>query len=298
VDVTLTHPFPGLLKYTGFDVRGIFISQADKKFDTVGKEIAWGDAVPRLLNYDGYTNLFNPEKFAPSPKEPPMFRYIPGKKASGGNLTATLNPFVAYKKDAPRRMFEAGGSETKTVVIKAPKGPLHFGYAVDASWYPVQNVIDPVNDFPLSANCLEAYEISVSPESVPSGVNPDFVYVRVYDHQGTETIKSVTVSGPDFGDTEVDLALSADMGEYAVYSGPIEFNDTPGVYPLLVRVVDYEEDLNLGQIDAWQVYPWEVIPSKGWARTWGGNYYFYLNHYQEGRSVAVDNQENIYVAGA
>ena len=93
VDVTLTHPFPGLLKYTGFDVRGIFISQADYAFPPTGRSIAWGDGVPKLVDFDGYTSLYNPTEFPPT--NPPALGYIPGKKATGGDLTSTLNPFIA-----------------------------------------------------------------------------------------------------------------------------------------------------------------------------------------------------------
>jgi hypothetical protein len=159
VDLKLQHPFAGLIKYTGFDVRGIFISQADYDFPSSGRTIAWGDSVPKLLDGDGYTSLFNPTEFPET--KPAALGYIPGKKATGGwTSPATLNPFVAYAKDKPRRMFEAGSAETKTVTIQAPAGPLHFGYAIDVSWFPADNVIDPETDFPASANCIEAYQIS------------------------------------------------------------------------------------------------------------------------------------------
>lgn len=38
-DITLAHPFPGLLKYGGFDVRGIFIV-TDYTFPVSGKKAA------------------------------------------------------------------------------------------------------------------------------------------------------------------------------------------------------------------------------------------------------------------
>ena len=100
IDVTLMHPFPGLLKYTGFDVRGIFISKANYTFAASGRKIAWGTDVPVLLNADGYTPLFNPTEYPPT--NPYALGYISGKMATGGDLSSTLNPFVAYRRDAPR----------------------------------------------------------------------------------------------------------------------------------------------------------------------------------------------------
>ena len=102
-DVTLSHPFPGLLKFTGFDVRGIFIAQTDFTFPVSGRKIGWGDTVPRMLNPDGYTPLFNPTEYPQT--FPAALGYIPGKYATGGDLSATLNPYVAYRRDAPRCMF-------------------------------------------------------------------------------------------------------------------------------------------------------------------------------------------------
>ena len=161
-DVTLKHPYPGLVKFNGFDVRGIFIAQADFVFPVSGRMAGTGDSVPRMLNADGFTTLFNPTEYPQSGPNLPILKYTPGKLATGGDLSATLNPFIAYRREAPRRMFEAGGVETRTVRIYAPPGPIHFGYAVDACWEPVDVVIDPLNDFPPEANCLEAYRISVT----------------------------------------------------------------------------------------------------------------------------------------
>jgi len=293
-DVTLTHPYPGLLKYTGFDVRGIFISQANYTFPVSGRKIAWGTDVPILLNADGYTNLFNPTEFPENQPGPPALRYIPGKLATGGDLSTTLNPFLAYRRDAPRRMFEAGGSEMRTFRLYAPQGPIHFGYAVDASWQLVENVIDPLTDFPPDANCLEAYEINID---LPYGVNScwmseNLVSVDVSDHQGVGTISSVTAEAPDLFSGEVALTLSTQTGEESwLFTGFIT-NETAaghGEYPLLVKVTDSESDQNLGAIQAWGVAVADF--REGWARTWGGI------SWDQGYGVATDVLGSVYVTG-
>jgi len=294
-DVTLIHPFPGLLRYTGFDVRGIFISGSDYTFPASGRKIACGDEVARMLNPDGYTHLFNPTDFPPT--KPPILGYIPGHKAPGGDLSATLNPYVAYEQDKPRCVFMPGTVSTRTVLLHFPPGPLEFGYAVDASWFPAGGeVTDPVNDFPPEANCMEAYKIDVQigPGLELSAGGMAEICVEVFDHQGLETISSVTVEAPELFSGEVPLALSTATSEESwLFSGMIT-NETgvgDGGYPLLVRVRDTWADQNLGAVDGWQVVTATVGPKKGWARTWGGA------ESDRGYGVAVDASGSVYVTG-
>ena len=119
VDVTLTHPFPGALQYTAFDVRGIFIAGSDFTFPSSGRKIAWTASTPMMLFADGYTQLFNPTEFPYSSSKPPIFKYYPGKFATGGDLSATLNAFTAFDTEPPRCMFGAGTSSTREFRIKA-----------------------------------------------------------------------------------------------------------------------------------------------------------------------------------
>ena len=293
-DVTLTHPYPGLLKYTAFDVRGIFVSQADYTFPTSGRKTALGDGVPRMLDPDGYTALFNPTEYPAT--TPPALGYIAGKYSNDGDLSTTLNPFMAYRKDAPRCMFEAGNSETKIAKIHAPAGPMHFGYVVDGCWQLVEDVVDPVKDFPPDANCLEAYRVSVEVGSeIPGEIGGETpIEVRAYDHQGQDTIESVKCEAPDLFQGELSLTFSTVMPDAAcLFSGtlPNNLGVPAGDYPLLVRIVDKESDQNLGAVDAWQVSQVTATPSHRWALTWGGM------EQDRGLGVAVDNWGHIYVTG-
>ena len=61
--IILNHPYPGNLKLTGFDVRGVFITGSDFMFPVSGRTVASGDGIAHLLNPDGYTSLFNPVEF-------------------------------------------------------------------------------------------------------------------------------------------------------------------------------------------------------------------------------------------
>jgi len=297
-DLTLKHPFAGQPRYTGFDVRGILIAGSDYEFPASGRKIALGDGQLRLTNADGYTSLFNPTEYPVNPDLPYMLQYTKGKYSMGdGPFDATLNPYLAYSKDKPRRMFAVGTSETRTVILALAPGELQFGYAVDASWVPVVGPVpDPVNDFPPEANCMEAYAISVTAGEVTEqtgGKGP--VEAWVYDHQGAETIASVTAEVPDLFPGEFALSYTGDAPDGAfIFTGwvPNTYAATEGNHLMLIRVRDTVTDPNLGPIDAWQLSTIHVgEPPHGWARTWGGP------DDDRGYGVAVDKWGNIYITG-
>jgi hypothetical protein len=292
-DVTLTHPFPGLVQYTGFDVRGIFITRANYSFAENYRRISIGGSYPKMLNADGFTTLFNPTEYPPDFPVPPALKYFPGRYSTYRDLTATLNPYLAFRKDAPRCMFEAGGSETQTARIYAPPGPVHFGYAVDVCWQPVDNVIDPLEDFPPEANCLEAYKISVTMEDSNSSVGSSTpIWAEVFDHQGFATISTVIWEAPNLQSGVSSLDFVSQTGDDSfLYTGRITnaLGAVWGDYPFLIKVHDNEIDPNLGAIDAWQ--SGMVHVKKGWARSWGGG------GFNTADGVAIDQAGYIYASG-
>jgi hypothetical protein len=120
------------------------------------------------------------------------------------------------------------------------------------------------------------------------------IFVEVFDHQGLETISSVTVEAPELFGGEVPLELSSGTGEDSWLFGGTITNETgagDADYPLVVRVRDTWADQNLGIVDAWQVATATVRPEKGWARTWGGI------GIDVGCGVAVDGSGSVYVTG-
>ena len=292
-DVTLTHPYPGYPAFTGFDVRGMLIAQADSTFPISDRMAGLGDSVPHMLNPDGFTSLFNPTEYPESGPALPIFKYYAGKYATGGDLNATLFPFLAFKEDTERRMFEAGGSETRTYRIYAPPGPIHFGYAVDACWEHVDNVTNPLVDFPPEANCLEAYKVDVTMEDSNSNMGSSVpVSIEVFDHQGLESISAVMLEAPDLFSGESNLVFSDQTGDESfLFTGSItnENGAIWGDYPMLVRVIDAALDPNLGPIDAFQIAGIHV--KEGWARSWGGLIW------NRAEGVAVDASGDILVAG-
>ncbi len=264
VDLSLKHPFPGADKFSGFDVRGIFITNSDYTFPASGRSVSLGNGNPLLMNPDGYTALFNPTDFPEGVAPFPMLGYIKGKYCKSDVLTATLNPFIAYKKEAPRRIFYCGEGSTETLRIYSENLPFEFGYAVDANWVPVDGqVTDPVNDFPPEANAIEAYELNVVIENTYLDTSVGSfapIQVLVFDHQGLDTISSVTVEVPGLFNDTVGVNHVGQIGDGFLFAGTLtnELGAVLGEYPLLVRINDTAVDGNLGQIDAWQVASVEI----------------------------------------
>ncbi len=257
-NMRLQHPFPGAVKFTGFDVRGIFITNGDTEFPESDLLVSLDGTSPVLLEPDGYTRNFNPTDFPSGSSDWPILEYIDGKFSNGNGFTSTLNPFVAYKKNKPRRMFESGSTESRTIQIKYPSVPFEFGYAIDASWEKTDDVVDPITDFPPEANCLEPYKMDfqmLDELTSETGISVG-VQVEVFDHQGIDTISTISLECPTLFDGEVKLDYYSQSGDNSwLYEGEItnEYGFNNAAYPLLIKVVSIESDPNLGELAAYQI---------------------------------------------
>lgn len=300
LDMQITHPFPGIPELTCFDPRGIIITKGDTYFPGWVKfcTLEWGSLI--LLNPDGYTSIFNPTDYPQDAPVHPLLKYVPGKYQINGLLDATLNPFVAYQKDEPRRMFRPGDISTRTLNVILPFGPLIFGYALDVSWSPAPGEVnDPEVDFPIEANCLEAYQIDVQLEGDITEIGSSVsVNATVYDHQGVETILAVQLYAPQIFNGELTLDKTGQQGEtIGFYSGELvnEFA-TPGTYGALVRVIGSDIDPNHGNILGWQLIKIirDIPVPDGWAVSWAG---FYPQWDAKGEYVTADTDGNVFSAG-
>ena len=173
VKVSLTHPFPGVPRYTGFDVCGLVIFPATKYWETGHVPalnnnyvliydqgcfpfyFSWkGDGGAQLLNADGYSYYFWPGLDLGTGYEAPIFNYQQGKHASPDTPDSTINPYLSFNDGSARRMFKTSDLISRDYHIHLPEGEFSFGYIVAASWvqpdtFPVTN---PELDFPVEAN--------------------------------------------------------------------------------------------------------------------------------------------------
>jgi thiol-disulfide isomerase/thioredoxin len=213
VKVKLTHPYPGKLSLSGFDVKGIFISAGTETgFNDPDLKLA-GPEETRLVNADGFTRWWNPAEFMNSGMagfdkgklggiiSPAQSAVVNGYKLYADNLTADAQ--ISALNTGSRALFSAGATNTRKFAISLKSG-LKFNYAVDASWAaPTPN--PPVNvpgDFPLQANQPEPYMIQVIETNntlwfanSEHGGNVGYDVV-IHDWQGVTDIGAVKVDCP------------------------------------------------------------------------------------------------------
>ncbi|MCX6645971.1 MAG: hypothetical protein NTY09_06405 [bacterium] len=167
LSIEITHPFPNHKELTVFDPKLILMFQGSHvipvlihKFPLypIDWRLSWrlmGD--PEVLNADGYTYFWCPDY--DSGIDLPIFKYWEGKYAFGGQPIANLNAFLNFYSNEDRHMLESGKTVEKTFRISLPTGPSKAGYALDVCWEPPINtpVINPVDDFPITANQPEMF---------------------------------------------------------------------------------------------------------------------------------------------
>jgi len=189
IDVSISHPFPGIHQYDGYDVRGIFMGIGSMNMD-YGDGLIYPDlAVDQAMydfdlteddiheglvgNPDGYTRWWNASEFtAPGP-----LGYIQGKLATPGyqgELSATLNPYKYYADGLgveddlwtwleangdSNGLFEAGSTNTRNYYLRFPTATgVTYGYAVTATWGEPSAEDDPAE---FVENAVEAVACSV-----------------------------------------------------------------------------------------------------------------------------------------
>ena len=255
-DIKITHPFVGLDRFTGFDLRGTVIFPSTSGWPS--HELTWSsqnDGGAELLNPDGWTTLFNPIDFGSGP---PILSYTKGKFATPLENASTLNPFRAFYMEPDRRPFYTGDSVTRTYSIKLPIGKFRFGYVVDVSWAkpdpdPPVNIPD---DFPITANCHEAYRISAhTDEGLNDADGTAECEIDVYDWQKTGTISSVSIECPGLFNGKLNPSLETDFGTISRWTKTIanENGAQPGDYPVLISVDDIDPDPLLGFLTAYKI---------------------------------------------
>lgn len=181
VDVRLTHPFPGLDQFTGFDVMGVFVSYGDKAGNYDSDILyATGDNGALLLNADGFTRWYNPVEFTSGN----LLGFVEGALGNkNAGFDATLNPFKYYcdglgatddvsvffqtPANAEKRGMFTPTTNIRRYELKFPMiggvPSTKFQYAIVASWEPP--LVNPPHnlpdDFPIEANRAEAVILSV-----------------------------------------------------------------------------------------------------------------------------------------
>ncbi len=259
-EVRITHPFAGNPKFTGFDVRGIVISNGSLYFPLLDARVpdaSQGDFA--LLNPDGWTRLWNTKEFAPGSAPFPILEYSKGKFAAPGGFTGTVNPYVEFAQE-PRSCFPSGASITRELKLTLIPGGAIFGYAVDASWEPptVDPPVDLKTDFPESANALEPWLVTVwqsEPLKDQAGDTATEI-VRMIERQDEGLPEYTYMECPLLWDGVIQSMLWIEWPNEPFWYPLTSFfpivNETgapEGSYPAMVLVKDGFTDANLGDIN-------------------------------------------------
>ncbi|MFH1675593.1 MAG: PQQ-binding-like beta-propeller repeat protein, partial [bacterium] len=256
VEVSLKHPFPGLNMYRGFDVRGVLIADGSI-YGTHDPDICRaGVGDTQLLNPDGYTRWWNYQEFTSYNS---LFGFTHGKLAPPNHPNCTVNPYKLFSDELeasdPLSVLDPDSRVTFSTLpginkrrydiqfkMDGPKVVFDFDYAVDASWSEPDSSFNPEypeEAFDLSANCNEAYEISVadagSTAYYVSGSNKGGeikLDIEVFDHQAVaspngmaDEIEAIWVEG-DVLTTPVDILPTATIlpgsgGQSSVYEASL-----------------------------------------------------------------------------
>jgi hypothetical protein len=228
VNIQLTHPFPDLDKFTGFDVRGILIGHGSIGGFSESMFYAGVNDMD-LLNADGHTRLWNPTEYTGS-------GYIDGalgKPDSIANFTANLNGYKYFADDltsdmplgimltANRGAFTAGSSNVRHYRIRLGNQGLTFQYAVDANWWTPTEPIEVPGSFDVErANCPEPYHIDLfmSPGIHGDGGSSEMM-VNIFDWQ--KDVEAVYVEAPLLTEDIIELGDPVDNGNFVTYSGTL-----------------------------------------------------------------------------
>jgi hypothetical protein len=291
-DIGLRHPFLGLVEFTGFDVKGILITNGSFNSFTDSDLIMATEGDTRLLNPDGLTRWWNPSEF---PQDGTMFGYYDGCLGlpdSAAHYNSTLNGYRYFcddfdQPDDPlsainpegRGVFSAGQKNVRHYTIELGAEGLVFNYAVDASWeFPQGPAPWAVpDDFGPNANQPEAYRIDVTElpgstlfydESAGEGGGDLLLSIDVYDWFGAD-LHTVKAEWPDFAAQVLSSGPTGGGIGYSTYGVDlIECSPSAvGEQPLLITVesesVGYGGKIPGAPVSAYFIYATDVPPGTG-----------------------------------
>ncbi len=232
VTIGLKHPFVGLTEFTGFDVKGIVVTNGNyyqfRETTNKGNKVKVSNGttdltypVLQLVNADGYSDCFNPVEY---PYDDTWSSYkdgMLGAPDSWAHFSHNVNPYKYFchglgegiKLDTffasslnlnNRGVFLAGETNKRTYELKSSKPwteaiPV-FNYIVAASWdWPSLGTYPwtAPDDFPINANQEEPLFLSVNtsgPGLKTNGTGSLTVECLVHDWQSNPT--GVTIDSP------------------------------------------------------------------------------------------------------
>jgi len=213
IDISITHPFPGLPRYHGYDVRGVFMGNGmyPMKYNPdlnralfYTEQYMLADPVDGYGGPDGYTRWFNVSEFSEGGM--PLFQYTEGKAASPGYLgSAEINPYKYFADSLgttedlwswldghadQNGQFSSGATNDRNYYIRFPDQDIKFAYAIIADWAGPELEDHPGNaPEPIALSVIDQSDVwfTESPNALGGNLNLD-ISVWDWDAQLTSTV--------------------------------------------------------------------------------------------------------------
>ncbi len=325
IDITITHPFPGMPQFNGYDVRGVFIGDGSSTLDynnSLAYPVFGTDQymLDDPLNGDGggpdgYTRWYNPVEFTTEG----MFGYTPGALQSqnfDGN--ATLCPYRYFAdglganddvwefltSTANNGVFTSGAVNSRNYYLRFPatKG-VQYGYAIVADWEGPD--VHPSNAAEaVACKVIDSSDIFYIDPATYGGnlildislfgwdYQPSTIYIEstVLSNVVSFDPSTIATGGGDHYSTyhveiPADNITMTEGNEYWVIAEYEEFD-----YSNIIGVPNEAES---DYLSAFFRYDLSVEPYNfGWARTWAES-----ESSSQGWGVATDVSGNVYVTG-
>ena len=195
IDVGLKHPFPGMLQYNGYDVRGVFMADGSASMLYDAKliypvpevdQFMFADPQDGYGGPDGYTRWYNLSEFSIGGAD--LFNYTHGKLATTGyDSSSSVNPYKYFADGLSGNedlwvwmldnahqdgVFSSGAINERNYYLRFPNATgVKYAYAVIANWHG-----DLPEDHP--SNTTEAVSVNIED-------NSDVWYVDSDNNGGT-----------------------------------------------------------------------------------------------------------------
>ena len=236
VDIGIRHPFMGLTQFTGFDVRGILITDGTKTGISEDDLTTAGEEDTHLLNPDGHTRWWNPLEFAHTSTMNGYSDGLLGVPDAQAEYASNLNAYKIFADgldpdadaidefgDGSDIVFSHGVKNIRHYSIKLGSDGLVFNYAIDASWkFPSGSPPWDIDDFPQGAKLPEAWGIGIE-ENVNTLWNDGeysggclILTFDIYAHS-PEGIQNVRLESPGHFDTIDGLLPTGGNDDYSTY---------------------------------------------------------------------------------
>lgn len=238
IDVRITHPFPGMSMYNGYDVFGVFMGDgAETLAYSLDCDAAEYGTDQYMFGADGYTRWFNRSEFT----TPGLLGYTPGAFASPGFAgTATVNPYKYFADGlsatgnvgdflattTKNGVFSAGATNSRNYLLRFPntKGVV-YGYAIVANW--IDEETHPANAVEgVAATFVDNSDVYwVDGTSNGGHIRTDFTLYGWGDQPSAIYFESNVLTG---GEVPVPLTPTAGGDNWSTYHFEVTVDDVNG----------------------------------------------------------------------